>query len=82
MNIKIQDGPGKMAVADMRPLFERSIEDTPLLSKTFKLGFAANKSSMEFVHYLSPETDAAWVGFALGMRCAERLVRAGYMHLE
>jgi hypothetical protein len=30
----------------------------------------------EFSHYMNPETDTFWLGFALGMRCAERVQKA------
>lgn len=29
----------------------------------------------KFSHYADPDTDTMWLGFALGMRCQERLNR-------
>ncbi len=71
MSIVIKDLEGRITVARMKVLFEQSIRDTPVFSDTTPLNvFEING---KFSHYMNADTDTMWLGFALGMRCAERL---------
>lgn len=74
MAFKIKDGPGKMPVALMRTYFERLVNDTDVFKANTPLGIM--EVNGEFSHYMDAETDTMWLGFALGMRCAERLAAA------
>jgi hypothetical protein len=58
----------------MRSLFEECIRDTKKLSDTTPLGVM--EVNGEFSHYMDPDTDTMWLGFAIGLRCAERLARS------
>lgn len=69
--IMIVDGPGKMPVDDMRMLFEQCIINTGALAQNTPLGIM--EVNGKFHHYMDPDTDTMWLGFALGLRCAERL---------
>lgn len=71
--LRIKDGPGKMPVAKMRELFEAAISGTPLLRSSTPLG--TMEVNGEFSHYMNPETDTLWIGFALGLRMGERIVQ-------
>lgn len=74
MQLKIKDRPGAMKVEEMRNLFERAVTETPKLRGNTTLGtFVVNG---EFLHYSDPDTDTMWIGFALGLRTAERLLKA------
>jgi hypothetical protein len=73
-NLTLRDGPGKMPIGRMQNLFERSVNDTPALQQKVSLLIVTENG--EFSHYADPHTDALWVGFALGLRCAERLANA------
>lgn len=73
--LDIRDRPGCITKAMMRRCFESAVEQTPLLKANSPLG--AVTINGEFSHYANPDTDTMWLGFALGMRCAERLGRAG-----
>ncbi len=64
LKIKDRDGDGTITVAEMRTYFERSIKGTPLGTMDI---------NGEFDHYMDADTDTLWIGFALGMRCAERI---------
>lgn len=69
--LKIMDRPGCITQAEMRFLFEGAISQTPVFRTNTPLG--AVTINGEFSHYAAPETDTMWLGWALGMRCAERL---------
>jgi len=72
--LNITDRPGVISKVRMREHFERAIKDTPAFQKNTPLcGVEING---EFSHYLDPDTDTMWLGFAIGMRCAERLSRS------
>lgn len=67
----IIDAPEKMPVAEMRELFESSVRSTARLRESTPLGTL--EINGRFHHYMEPDTDTLWIGFALGLRCAERL---------
>ncbi|BDD90912.1 hypothetical protein PanNE5_03520 [Pandoraea sp. NE5] len=69
--LRVKDLPGKITVAEMRRLFEASITSTPMFKDNTPLGIM--QVNGEFSHYMTPDTDTMWLGFALGMRCAERV---------
>lgn len=71
--LTIKDKPGALSVATMRVYFERAINDTPALKANTPLGTITVNGA--FSHYTRPDTDTMWLGFALGMRAAERIKR-------
>jgi len=77
--LRIKDKPDAISVAAMRGLFEGAINNTPLLAKITPLGVMDING--EFSHYMNADTDTMWIGFALGMRCYERLAKKqGKLH--
>lgn len=70
--LTIKDKPGCITVEEMRHYFENSIKETALLAANTPLGIM--EINGKFSHYVTPDTDTMWIGFALGMRAAERLV--------
>lgn len=71
MLLRIKDLPGRIPVAEMRRYFERAINDTPSFKANTPLGTV--EINGQFSHYFDADTDTMWLGFAIGMRCAERL---------
>lgn len=71
MMLKIRDKPGYITVAEMREHYERGISNTPVLKACTPLGTV--EINGEFSHYFTPDTDTMWIGFAYGMRMAERV---------
>lgn len=65
----IVDYPGVIPIAEMRQHFEAVVRSTESLSKRLSLEMLGD-------HYATRETDTVWKGFAIGMRCAERIARA------
>lgn len=65
------DRDGVIPVAVMRSYFEGAMRQTPHF-KTQPLGIM--EINGQFSHYMNAETDTLWIGFAIGMRCAERAV--------
>lgn len=72
--LKITDRPGVITSTTMRALFEESIRQTKVFAKNTPLG--AVTINGVFSHYADSDTDTMWIGFAIGMRCAERLQKA------
>lgn len=72
--LTIKDKPGRITVAEMRGYFEGAVNNTPALKANTPLG--AMEINEQFSHYLDADTDTMWIGFALGMRCAERVAAA------
>lgn len=72
--LDITDRDGCITKKEMRALFEGSINQTRLFSERMPLG--AVTFNGEFDHYDDSNTDTMWLGFAIGMRCAERLAKA------
>jgi len=72
--LTIKDKPGCITVADMRDYFEGAINNTPAFKANTPLGVMEINNT--FSHYLDSDTDTMWIGFALGMRCAERIAAA------
>lgn len=68
--LQIKEKPGATSVAEMRRLFAEGIKNTPVLAKSTPLGIMEVNS--KFSHYMDPDTDTMWIGFALGYRAAER----------
>lgn len=69
--LQLKDKPGCISVAEMRSHFERGVNDTPVLKKNTPLGVVTING--EFSHFANADTDTMWLGFALGMRAAERI---------
>jgi hypothetical protein len=74
MGWQIKNPPGARPTEEMRALFEKSITQTEVFARTTSL--APMLVNGQFHHYMDPDTDAMWIGFAIGMRCADRLARA------
>lgn len=70
--LDIKDLPGRTTKADMRPLFEKAILQSPL-AKTTHLGVM--EINGQFSHYMDPDTDTLWIGFCLGYRTFEKSTR-------
>jgi hypothetical protein len=70
----IKDRPGVISVNVMRVYFERGVKETETLAEHVPLD--CDMVNGVFQQYTNPETHAMWVGFALGMRCAERIAEA------
>ncbi len=70
--LQIKEKPGAAPVAEMRKIFEKGIRDTPVLAKSTPLGIM--EVNGKFSHYMDPDTDTMWIGFALGYRGAERIL--------
>lgn len=71
--ISIKDGEEKITVAAMRELFEKSMQSTRLLQGVV---LGTMEINGQFSHYMDEDTDNLWIGFAIGMRCAERILKA------
>lgn len=67
----IKDRDGAMPIRLMRDYFERSIRSTAALSSQ-----PLDVQEGEQFAYANEETSLLWNGFALGMRCAERIQKA------
>lgn len=74
MNLTMTDGKEKIPVEKMRRLFEASVKNTPALAKQVKL--EPITSGEQFRGYIDAEADALWLGFALGLRCGQRIHKA------
>ena len=61
-------------VANMRKLFEEAVNSTPALKKNTPLGIM--EINGQFSHYMHPDTDTLWIGFAIGLRMAQRMADA------
>lgn len=72
--LTIKDRPGCITVAEMRSHFEGAINNTPALKASTPLGVI--EINEQFAYYMDRDTDTMWIGFALGMRCAERVAAA------
>lgn len=68
--LDIKDKPGTISKKLMRHYFEGAINITAALKANTPLGIVTVNG--EFSHYSDRDTDTMWIGFALGMRCAER----------
>jgi hypothetical protein len=76
MNIygkKIKDKPNCIPVGMMRTMFEQSMITTGLMGPE---DLGAMEINGNFSHYFKPDVDLIWLGFALGMRCSERMEEA------
>lgn len=69
--LDIKDKAGCIAKEEMRKHFEKIISDTPAFRDNTPIG--TMEINGEFRHYMDATTDTMWLGFAMGMRCAERL---------
>lgn len=69
----IVDKEGCFTKKEMRERFEEFVKTTSALSGNTPLG-SLNMNG-EFVYYMNKDTDTLWLGFALGMRVAQKLLR-------
>lgn len=72
--LNVKDYPGRISVETMRAHFEGMVKGTPAFAANTPLGAITINDS--FSHYADPDTDTMWLGFAMGMRCAERVEKA------
>lgn len=70
--LKIKDRPGVISMDEMRERFERCVRETSMLENYVDC-LTPNMVDGKFTGYLPIDTDRLWFGFALGMRCSERL---------
>ena len=66
ISLSIRDYEGCLPSSQIRIAFEKSVRETTTLRKHFPL-------TMEGGYYNDARTNDAWVGFATGLRCAERI---------
>lgn len=69
--LKIIDSPGRRPSEEMRELFEGAVQNNSVLSQNTSL--APMTLNGKFSHYVDPDTDTLWIGFALGMRGSDQL---------
>lgn len=74
LTLKMVDRPGVIPVETMRRYFEDAVTNTRPLASSTPLGVVSVNG--EFSHYADEDTDTLWLGFALGMRAAERIAKA------
>lgn len=72
--LNVKDHPGCITVETMRAYFEDAVKKTPAFAANTPLGVITIND--RFSHYANPDTDTMWLGFAIGMRCAERVEKA------
>lgn len=68
----IKDRAGTISKAEMQRMFEKAVSDTPALKATAEIDSAVMTDGV-IDYYADEKTNALWAGWALGMRCAERL---------
>lgn len=74
LGLAIRDRPGVIPAETIREWFERAIRDTPILK-----GHGLSKMTRpdgSFWAYRDGHVNRLWIGFAVGVRCAERLLNA------
>lgn len=69
---QIRDWPGRITIAEMKPLFEDTMRAFRGLSTRVSLDPAYLDGE---TGYYNTDTNLMWIGFALGMRCAERIAK-------
>lgn len=74
-HLVVRDRPGAMSQKVMRHYFEDAVKQTEVLAKRVHIGLVTVEADGAVV-YADPVTQAMWVSWALGMRCAERLQAA------
>ena len=63
-----------MNLEEIRALFEATVKGSKRLVKSTPLGTMEINGA--FHHYMDPDTDTMWLGFALGVKAIERLEKA------
>ena len=69
--LTIADRPGVISAEKIQECFERAVRESKSLASNTPLGAMAING--RFSHYMDPDTDTMWLGFALGMRYHERM---------
>lgn len=59
----------KMTIDEARRIFEEAIKSHPRLGPNTPLGVM--EVNGKFHHYMNPDTDTLWIGFALGLQYSE-----------
>lgn len=63
-------------IESLRGHFEKYISESPKFRGNTPLGkMMVNE---KFSHYINPDTDTLWIGFAIGMRLAEQICREDF----
>lgn len=75
-DLVIRDRPGVLTTDFMHQCFESAIKSTPHFKNSASLNYVKSQGTF-FSHYVDDAVDKLWLGFAIGMRCAERLLKAG-----
>ncbi len=70
----IKDRADTISKADMQRAFEASVNNTPTLKHATQIESAVTTDGV-IDYYGDETTNTLWAGFALGMRCAERLAK-------
>lgn len=65
------DYPDVISPEQIRECFERAVRQSKSLAGNTPL--AAMRINGQFSHYMDPDTDTMFLGFALGMRFYERM---------
>ena len=75
MNLEPKDKPGAIKIEQMRLLFEQVVSGTAAIACNLPLTWVSKNGKFE--RYINEETQAAWFGFAMGLRLAQRIELAG-----
>ena len=70
----IKDRLGEVSIAEMRRIFEAIVNTTPVFKRDFSL--VPVMDGEKFAGYKDDTTDTVWVGFAIGTRNADRILKA------
>lgn len=62
-------------IESLREYFEKYISESPKFRGTTPLGKMMVND--EFHHYMNPDTNTLWIGFAIGMRLAKKIMVDG-----
>lgn len=71
--LRIVDSPGKISQDDIRTAFKEMVRSEPLITHTTPLGTVVINGG--FSHYANSVTDTLYLGFAIGMRRMERMLK-------
>lgn len=59
-------------IESLREHFEKYISESPKFRGNTPLGKMMIND--KFSHYMNPDTDTLWIGFAIGMRLAKKIM--------
>jgi len=73
VNPRINNYEGVVHTDDIRKLFEKVVADTSILKK---VELEPVMKDGAFDGYKNDDTNVLWAGFAIGIRCAERIANS------